>query len=469
VTITDANGATAAATFSLTVDSAVVATTVVPTTVLTFDQAGVAFTPVNGSGGDLPLTYSVAPALPAGLSMVTSTGTISGTPTVPAAAARYTVTVTDVNGAAATAAFSLAVNQLTPTIAWGAPAAITLGTALTTAQLDAAASANGTPVAGNYTYTPALSTVPSAGVQTLSVLFTPTDSTDYTTATASVPLSVLTVPTLAFTPIAPQAYGTAPFTVSATSASSGAVTYTVSGPATIAGNVVTLTDVGTVVLSASQAASGAYTPATATTSFTVASGFAITTGASAGSGTGSGTGTGSGNSAGSSIATATTTPGGTANYSLAMEPAGTTYPDAVSFSVLPSSLPTGAIAAFNPKTIPANSPATPVTLSIQTINQQAYNQTAHNQRPSSGLPLAAVALGFLLLPLAGRKRLRQMPRLMVVLFAATVSLGAVLGLSGCGGGSGFFNQPAQSYTVTVIATDLKTNATVSTNVTLTVQ
>jgi hypothetical protein len=45
----------------------------------------------------------------------------------------------------------------------------------------------------------------------------------------------------------------------------------------------------------------------------------------------------------------------------------------------------------------------------------------------------------------------------------------VLGLSGCGAGSGFFNQPAQSYTVKVIATDKQTNATFSTNVTLTVQ
>jgi hypothetical protein len=71
--------------------------------------------------------------------------------------------------------------------------------------------------------------------------------------------------------------------------------------------------------------------------------------------------------------------------------------------------------------------------------------------------------------LAGLKRLRQMPRLFVVTFAAALSLGAVLGLSGCGGGNGFFNQPAQSYTVKVIATDMQTGATASTNVTLSVQ
>ena len=58
--------------------------------------------------------------------------------------------------------------------------------------------------------------------------------------------------------------------MSATSASSGAVSYSVtSGPATISGNMVTLTGVGTVVLGASQAASGSYVASTASISFTV--------------------------------------------------------------------------------------------------------------------------------------------------------------------------------------------------------
>ena len=79
------------------------------------------------------------------------------------------------------------------------------------------------------------------------------------------------VPTLSFAAIASQTFGNVPFTVSATSASSGAVTYTVvSGPATISGNTVTLTGTGTVVLSASQAASGNFAASTATTTFAVA-------------------------------------------------------------------------------------------------------------------------------------------------------------------------------------------------------
>ena len=77
--------------------------------------------------------------------------------------------------------------------------------------------------------------------------------------------------TLAFTAITGQTYGVSPFTVSASLASSGAVTYSVtSGPATISGSTVTITGVGTVVLGASQAATTNYTTATTSTSFTVA-------------------------------------------------------------------------------------------------------------------------------------------------------------------------------------------------------
>ena len=109
VTVTDAHGATATASFSLTVDSAVTATQSVAAAVLTQNHGVTPFTPVTGAGGAAPLSYSVSPALPAGLSMAPSTGAISGTATVTANAATYTVTVTDANGATATASFTLTV------------------------------------------------------------------------------------------------------------------------------------------------------------------------------------------------------------------------------------------------------------------------------------------------------------------------------------------------------------------------
>jgi hypothetical protein len=82
------------------------------------------------------------------------------------------------------------VGRATPTISWSNPAAITYGTALGGTQLDATAS-----VPGTFVYTPSSGTVlPAGSGQSLSVSFTPTDTTDYTTATQSVLIDVLPAP-----------------------------------------------------------------------------------------------------------------------------------------------------------------------------------------------------------------------------------------------------------------------------------
>jgi sugar lactone lactonase YvrE len=86
--------------------------------------------------------------------------------------------------AVATAAYTISPG-VTPTITWTTPAAITYGTALSSAQLDATAS-----VAGGFSYNPPLGTVLSVGQHTLSATFTPTDATDYTSATATVSITV---------------------------------------------------------------------------------------------------------------------------------------------------------------------------------------------------------------------------------------------------------------------------------------
>jgi hypothetical protein len=81
-----------------------------------------------------------------------------------------------------------------------------------------------------------------------------------------------TAPTITFA-VPNQTFGAAPFAVSASSNSPGQITYSVvSGPATISGSAVTITGVGTVVLQASQAASGNYAAATQNASFTVSAG-----------------------------------------------------------------------------------------------------------------------------------------------------------------------------------------------------
>ena len=79
----------------------------------------------------------------------------------------------------------IAVTQTAPVITWAPPAAITYGTALSATQLNATAS-----VGGTFVYTPAIGSIPAAGTDTLSVTFTPTDTTDYTTATKTVQLTV---------------------------------------------------------------------------------------------------------------------------------------------------------------------------------------------------------------------------------------------------------------------------------------
>jgi len=88
----------------------------------------------------------------------------------------------------ASGSVTLSVTPATPVIAWPQPAAISQGTPLSAEQL--AATAN---VPGTFAYSPAAGTVLAAGLQTLSVTFTPSDAADYSTAKASVALSVVSL------------------------------------------------------------------------------------------------------------------------------------------------------------------------------------------------------------------------------------------------------------------------------------
>lgn len=99
VTFTDASSKTSNASFNLAVAPGAVtlsSTLAVPTRTLTQGTAD-SFTPVTATGGIIPLTFSISPALPTGLSFNTTNGLISGTPTVISSATSYTVTITDSN------------------------------------------------------------------------------------------------------------------------------------------------------------------------------------------------------------------------------------------------------------------------------------------------------------------------------------------------------------------------------------
>src|ERR1051326_1966315 len=77
----------------------------------------------------------------------------------------------------------------TPVITWDAPVAITYGTALSATQLNATAN-----VSGTFTHTPADGAILGVGLQTLSAVFTPTDTTKFIATTATVKLMVNTAP-----------------------------------------------------------------------------------------------------------------------------------------------------------------------------------------------------------------------------------------------------------------------------------
>ena len=97
------------------------------------------------------------------------------------------------------------ITQLTPTISWSTPAAITYGTQLSPTQLDASSN-----VAGSFSYSPASGAILPAGQQTLTATFTPTDTTNYTNATATVSLTVSkATPAITWATPAAITYGTA--------------------------------------------------------------------------------------------------------------------------------------------------------------------------------------------------------------------------------------------------------------------
>ena len=103
---------------------------------------------------------------------------------------QLTAHASDVVGNHVEAAQTVQIVKATPTLTWPAPAPISYGTKLSAIQLNATASANSLPLPGTFSYSPPAGTVLAPGSQTLSVTFTPTDSTDYTTVSKSVTISV---------------------------------------------------------------------------------------------------------------------------------------------------------------------------------------------------------------------------------------------------------------------------------------
>ena len=82
--------------------------------IATENQAITAITLPAATGGDAPLTYSLSPNLPTGLTFTASTRVLSGTPTALLSRTQYTYTVTDDDGDTATLQFHLSVIAAAP-------------------------------------------------------------------------------------------------------------------------------------------------------------------------------------------------------------------------------------------------------------------------------------------------------------------------------------------------------------------
>jgi hypothetical protein len=195
VTVTDAAGATASQTYTLTVNAAPAITTAsVPSWTISqpYSQA------IATSGGTGSLSFSVSSGtLPAGL-MLSSAGVLSGTPTATGSAS-FTITATDAVGATASQSYTLAVNPApvittTSLPAWtvGRSSSQTLAVSGGTGTLTFAVSAGSLPAGLTLSSAGVLSGSPTtAGTASFTVTVTDvagaTASQDYTLAVNRAP------------------------------------------------------------------------------------------------------------------------------------------------------------------------------------------------------------------------------------------------------------------------------------------
>jgi hypothetical protein len=215
-----------------------------------------------------PVGNSVASVAPGGAVTITGAGTVVLTASQAASS----------NGdyAATTTTTTLTVAAEAPTLTFASIGTETYGGANFT--VSASSASNGTvtyslPIGNSVASVTANGTVTIVGAGTVLLTASQAATTDYAAATATTTVTVAqAVPTLTFGAIGSETFGGNPFAVSASSASSGAITYSlVSGPASVTpSGTVTITGSGPVVVRASQAATANYAVATTTTSFTVA-------------------------------------------------------------------------------------------------------------------------------------------------------------------------------------------------------
>ena len=222
-TVTDDDGDTATVTFNITINADVAPT---------FGSAAIsdksyvqnsAITTIQlpeATSGNTPLTYSISPTVPAGLSFDATNRQITGTPTSPQSTTQYTYTVTDSDGDVTSLTFNIAI-ALDKIPTFGSEtvsdASYLENTAITTLQLPAATNGDA-PL--TYSISPTLPTGLSFNSTNRRITGTPTslqsattytytatdDDGDTDTITFSIAITVDLVPTFGSEAISNQVY-----------------------------------------------------------------------------------------------------------------------------------------------------------------------------------------------------------------------------------------------------------------------
>jgi hypothetical protein len=392
---------------------------------LTYPASPVMLSATSSSG--LPVTLTLSAGSPATLNGSTLTFNGVGTSIVTATQAGNADYL-----AAPTLSQSIVVNKATPTLTW-AGSTIPYGTSLAST-LNATASVPGT-FAYSYGASAVLpSTILPAGTYPLTVVFTPTDSTDYAVTSTSATVFVIKVPA-AITVVSssnPVVSGTAvTFTAALPVAATGSVLF-LDGTNQIGSGYITA---GIAAFTTSALAVGSHSITAVyggDTNFTGGASLAVNeviTDFSLVTGSGS-----------NSITTATVHRGQTANYAVVVTPSNMTFAAPVTFTI--TGLPTGATAIFTPGTIAAGAGSTSVAIAVAVPSNLAQ---LDRPRPHKARDLAPIVFALLFLPLLARRRARQLGSTLLALLLLLV---AATEITGCAG-----TTPApETYTLTVSAT-----------------
>jgi hypothetical protein len=308
--------------------------------------------------------------------------------------------------------------QQQPPIVWPTPAPILYGTPLGATQLDATST-----IQGSFSYSPSAGTVLPIGPNTITATFSPTDTTDYTTSKASVTLTVIpATPGVTLASSANPVFTSNPVTFTATltvpagapAAPTGSVSFydgtTLLGPGTVTASIATFSMAApaTAIHSITAVYSGDsnYNPATSLALPEIIQDFSLALSSGA-------------------AGTVTVSLGGQAEYSLVMTPVGgSTLPAAVSMSL--TGLPPGMTSLFAPSMVAASSSTTNVILQVFLPGKSAM-QPPRGPFGGGSLP---VALGLILLPLAGRLR-KTAHRFRKIALLTLAGAALAVGISGC--------------------------------------